>query len=961
MLDLARQFAVRVAPWPEDGQSGYINLHWSSIGTNKKKFWDGRATTTPDEFIRTLNWVSRNIEGADIYICMSRQALMEPKVAKVSQREYKKAARLSTHALGLKSLYIDVDVKPDAYATQKDALKALKSFITTMGMPEPTACVASGSGGFHAHWILDRVLTRPEWQKLSGALATATQTHGLMTDAACTIDSARILRVPETLNHKTIPPKPVTLMAMAEQDIPYEVMFAALEPYINLKVSASDDFVMPRGTNGPVDNSEYGAGVEDTPTIEIKLEEVAKSCAFIANSVLTGGADNTQPLWFMTANLASFIENGREALHLMSKKHAGYSHPDTDDLFDRTYKNRESRDFGWPKCKTIEAAGCKDCATCPHFGQGKSPFNFGLHIVQDTTELTLPDKYIRNPDGIVMVRSVDDKGVSTATPISEYPITHGWLSNEPWTLHFMSKTSVAKKTPIEIPCEVITAKEGLAKMLGAKGFFCNDQQLKSVKEFLLSWIQKLQKNKDSVVSGNPFGWSIVDGKIEGFAYGGRVWTDGSDRPSGQPDPVLAIQYTPRGLPAVWEELSAVIYKQQRPALNAILAVAFAGPLVHFTGFPGLILNSYSPESGIGKTTAMKVSQAVWGHPKAALQGLNDTANSIINKMGRINSLPVYWDEIKSEAQTKRFCSIVFEITGGKEKSRLNADATLRASGTWQTMLVSASNDSLVDSMAKEVGSTTAGLHRLFEYVVPPGVANPADIGAIQRLVGKLEDNFAHAGLAYAKFLGKNHKRVEQEIAEFTDLLFVELEAKQEERMWVATIAVLLKGAEYANELKLLKIDLKQLRAFLATTMHKMREEVNQSASDLTTDLSMSSVLGEFLNTKRARNTLWTDKIWMSKGNPGKNIVKVVRDASRLEELHVHIGVDSEMIRFNSKRFTDFCNERGYSRQTFVERLKKDFGGRLIVAKLGGGTDYSVTSDNLIEIDMNDVRLKPFIL
>jgi hypothetical protein len=114
-----------------------------------------------------------------------------------------------------------------------------------------------------------------------------------------------------------------------------------------------------------------------------------------------------------------------------------------------------------------------------------------------------------------MVRSINDDGTPMVVPIVHYPIYSGWLSNDPWTLHFTTKTDSGRKSSVDIPCEVIAAgRDTFAKYLGARGFFCTEPQYKSLKEFFVAWLQKLQNAKDSVISAAPFGWSVVDGKVD---------------------------------------------------------------------------------------------------------------------------------------------------------------------------------------------------------------------------------------------------------------------------------------------------------------------------------------------------------------------------------------------------------------------------------------------------------------
>ena len=950
MLEHARKFAALHLPWPDDGQ-GYINIHWAATGQNGNKFWDGRACSNLDEFIKTLGWLNSTVEPKDIYVCMSSQLRAEEKISKKGHK-YLKALRARPDVLALKSLFLDVDVKEGAYPDTKAALAALKGFVTSTGIPLPSGVVASGSGGFHAHWALDQVLGRDEWQVLANAFAKAAQEYGLMFDSQCTVDAVRILRLPETLNHKTVPPRDVKLLSCGSE-VSHDVMKEALEKYI-------DALPMKAGQHIAA-NDELGAGVT-VQAPEIEIADVAKHCGFVARTLGTGGKDNSNPLWFMTASLATFVEDGRNVFHQMSKDHPGYNALKTDELFDRVTQHQKDRNLGWPKCEKISAYGAKECQNCPLLKQKKSPLNFVLKQPVDAPDLTLPERYVRNPDGLIMMRTVDESGTPITFPICPYPLTHGWLSNNPWTLHFTTKLDTGRKQSVEVPCEVITAKDSLGKYLGGRGFFCSDRDYKGLKEFFVAWLRKLQNSKDSVVSASPFGWTVVDGKTEGFAYGGRVWMKDADRPAANPDAVLAYQYSPRGNRKAWDGLVKVICDQKRPALHAILASAFAGPLVRFTGHPGLLLNAYSPESGIGKTTAMKAAQAVWGDPVLALQSLNDTANSVLNKMGHVKAIPMFWDEIKSDAQHKRFCQIVFELTGGKEKSRLNADSTLKMSGKWQTLMTSASNDSIIDPMAREVGSTTAGLYRMFEYIVPPATS-PSNYtaGAVQRLIGEMSDNFGHAGLEYSKFLGSQYERVEKEVAQMQDGLSHDNNGQLDERLWFGTMAVLIKGSEYGNELGLTTIDVPALKDFLISVLQENRKQVAATPSDVTTDMNASAILAEFLNVHRSRNTLLTNRIHVSKGKPAAGSIKVLNDVTKIAELRVQVGKEDKLIRISSTYFTNWIGKAGHSRVSWTKKMEAEFGMRLVNGRLGGGTEIAATAtEHLLELDMNHPKLSQFV-
>ena len=122
-----------------------------------------------------------------------------------------------------------------------------------------------------------------------------------------------------------------------------------------------------------------------------------------------------------------------------------------------------------------------------------------------------------------------------------------------------------------------------------------------------------------------------------------------------------------------------------------MASAFAAPLVELVGSTSLVMSVYSHHSGIGKTTAMMLAQAVWGHPRTGMSTLADTTNSMMKKIGDLKSLPVYWDELRTKDQLEKVIDIVFQVTQGKGKARLNKDITQADAPSFTTMFVVASN------------------------------------------------------------------------------------------------------------------------------------------------------------------------------------------------------------------------------------------------------------------------------
>jgi hypothetical protein len=417
MLTNAKEFLRRVLP-DCSVAAGYYNVHWRSKTKDGKFFWGGRASQGIDPLLKTLEWALKQPDIKDLYICMSAQGQAEKKTSK-NGYEYLNAIRSQDNVTALRSLFIDIDVKEGAYPDTRSALLALKDFMTKMQLPNPTAIVGTGSGGIHVHWAVDTDMPVATWQALSNALAKAARQHNLLCDAQCTIDSARILRIPGTFNNKTDVARPVSLMAV-DQQIPLQVMTTLLGAYVEQQI------LPPRVSGSLVDNSELGkASTEVKP---ISLDSVGKVCGFIRQGLETGGSNYTNPLWFLSVIIASFTTDAREGAHRISHGHAGYDPVKTDELYDRVMETRARKDTGWPSCEKIELTGCNSCATCPLRVAKKSPLNFAIPIAANDVPIDdLPDGFFRNKDGVVFRRTVGDDGTPISIMICSYPMMSGWL------------------------------------------------------------------------------------------------------------------------------------------------------------------------------------------------------------------------------------------------------------------------------------------------------------------------------------------------------------------------------------------------------------------------------------------------------------------------------------------------------------------------------------------------------
>ncbi len=400
-----RQFLAAVVPWSDDQIVGFVNVHKKWRTDDGKTVYPGHACSSVSD---AEYWIEQYFkEPRDIYFCTSLQSDYVPRTSKAG-KPWKAARRDKNNVVALKSLWLDIDYGKDghgkeSYKSRGEAETALAGFVKQTNLPEPSFIVHTG-GGLHVYFTLSEPITRDAWQPYADALAEATRQLGLNCDAHCTVDAVRILRVPGTFNHKTNTPRPVEIVGGTGEMYSLDRIKRALEPYVGAagrsRYSGSNVIKLPdsfmaeaaarvnaRYANQPIESLSDGIKAERVP---IDLDAVAAECPFIKEALDTGGKDFVQPLWNLSTLISTFTVGGRDDAHRMANGHSDYTQGSTDELFDRKSDERQGKNLGWPSCKAISTAGCKSCASCPHFAAHKSPLNLASPSDGDSSKPQAP-------------------------------------------------------------------------------------------------------------------------------------------------------------------------------------------------------------------------------------------------------------------------------------------------------------------------------------------------------------------------------------------------------------------------------------------------------------------------------------------------------------------------------------------------------------------------------------------
>ena len=228
-------------------------------------------------------------------------------------------------------LFTDVDIwspHPNVHKKNDLLFRSLDQFqelLKELGAPEPTLIRNSGNGHY-VDWVFSEPLrfgtaemrrtVVAESKRFQAVLIKASTNKGFHLDPVG--DLVRVTRMPGTLNHKTNPPKPVTLAEHRGERIAYaELMAWVAEAEKALGIGQKGSGAKRGPKASLVTRASRAAAVEDSPEKEPRFEPIRTGCRWIADCADNPGMP--EPDWFALASILERCENGREIYHTISQ------------------------------------------------------------------------------------------------------------------------------------------------------------------------------------------------------------------------------------------------------------------------------------------------------------------------------------------------------------------------------------------------------------------------------------------------------------------------------------------------------------------------------------------------------------------------------------------------------------------------------------------------------------------
>jgi hypothetical protein len=147
--------------------------------------------------------------------------------------------------------------------------------------------------------------------------------------------------------------------------------------------------------------------------------------------------------------------------------------------------------------------------------------------------------------------------------------------------------------------------------------------------------------------------------------------------------------------AAWRRVVEI--GEQNPRLAIYVGAAVVAPYLKrlhldVRGFAADIFG----DANRGKTQAMRVAAAAFGEPRedALILDWNATENSLLGQVREAGILPVFLDDTSKAVRDKRkdapdpIEDLVYRVSSGRDKGRMNVDSTLAETGTFETVVLS---------------------------------------------------------------------------------------------------------------------------------------------------------------------------------------------------------------------------------------------------------------------------------
>jgi len=869
--------------------------------------------------------------------------------------------RTADNAIRMRSFFLDLDCGEEKeFPSQTAALQALQVFCKTMNLPKPM--LVSSGRGIHAYWVMDRDLTLLEWLPIATKLKAACKQHNFPADPAVPADAARVLRVPETRNHKDSPPSPVTLLAQAGRDtVEFDVFAEAFKGVIA---------AVPRRSMGTQKMDAIGQLLLGNSKNSFKKILTRRDGCAQLTEIVTNQADASEPQWRGALSIAVFCEDADKAIHAVSKNHPDYD-PDVTERKADTIK-------GPYLCSRFDELEPGVCESCPHFNKIKSPIVLGKELrtaetdeertvdvpkpkeakaaIEKITVPRYPDPYVRGATGGVYKRGFDDDGDPEDVLVYHHDI---YVTRRVYDPDQGESVIIRLHLPkdglreFSVPQAAVGSRDKVREALMSKGVTARGKRMDLLGEYIMDYVDHLQATEEADLARNQFGWTD---DFKSFVLGDReIFADRTrHNPPTDDTGKLARAMDPKGTLEEWQEMMRFFNHKGMELHQLVICTAFGSPLMAFSSQNAMLLHIEGP-TGFGKTTVQWAAAGVYGKPDALMVRHKDTAASKYNRFQTMKNLPIYVDEL-TKCSPEEASALAYDLSDGSQRNRMSSGSNAERSrgDPWYLSAVSSGNASVMQMLDSSKADASPEKERVFEVNVKEYIYDtPKTVSdEMQRKIR--HDVYGVAGEVYIKWLVRNQDQAKQLYNKTKERFDTMTKLPNKGRFVSSSMAAYLTGGLIAQKIGLIDFDMHRvfdLCVKLTKERLAMFDDDKRNAIDY---------LNDYIN-ENWNNTLIIDSsqdLRATKKTPLENEF-VVPDASPRMKYIARYEKDIKKLYLIKTPFRSWCNEQQIMVKKLMESLAKE-GMEVEERKvrLGKGTHLDMPPAVAYVIDMDLSKLVP---
>ena len=859
-------------------------------------------------------------------------------------------SRKAKDCAGAAALWLDIDIgaqhaKPD-YTDAKLFAADFKNFMAGTGLPVPW--IMSTGHGVHLYWPLGVTVQPDKWSRLMARLFAACNKFGLKYDHAAT-DISRILRVPGTYNYKDTP-VPVVILRKGETDL--RSLVAVLKQYEPVKQTA-------------VRQEDSTRELRETAPVVNGCEQI-RTC---------GAAD--YETWRNAARCLTFCKDGFETFHQLSEDDDRYDVDKCNETWDALDKNK----YPPVLCSTFEKAHPEVCARCPAHGRVTTPVMLGkkLAVKVDST----PVDNIRGVpfesgsfsvvphEGIKWTFNNKDGAEVTLTIAPfEFYIMELVIDNRMLTPLRTYKARVVfpddSYRDFDLVVDEIYAS-GLApiRILTQYGIAPEPRFEKPMVEFMRTYIAKVQNDLTPSFVRDHYGWYEVQ-DLSGehhseFVVGAQTYTSGGVKVTYLDSRAQAMaehKMTVSGTLDEWKKIPQLYRELDQKSAQLLMCATFGSVFMPWGigTATNVMYNFYDTVGGKGKSSLLAALASVWGDPASLPLGRTDTIAAKYQQYSVYHNLPILIDEITG-MRVEDMANMLYDLVNGREKNRSNRSGTeLQRGGSWQTITVSTSNQSIYEMLKTFREQTLATSMRVIEMRCD-FKDYTGDVEVTRKIDSVMTAVHSNYGIAGREFIqqvladiGNIKTEVLGSVAGFSD----KYRQNNDERFWITGLGVALAAGRIAVRMGLLDYDIDALEKWIGEVLlPDMRASVKDSRQ------SPVSIMADFI-TDSINNTLTVQAHNRQGKEPPVGMPDPYVAIEPRGSLQIRRELDSNTVIFKKTALARWAEEHGISAATLLDDLKQYPNASITDVRqdLGQGVlRYSSARQRCIAVQLDDLSVR----